>query len=92
MDEILSSVVRLLNEVVLPNLKTVHAGQTQQIETTHRVERAIEDLRIRLESQFAELTVQLTACRAELAATQALLKAAGTAQTPTFTKAPTLVH
>lgn len=91
MEEILVSVTRLLNEVVLPNLKAVHASQSQQIETTRRVEHSIEELRIRLESQFADLTAQLTACRAELAATQAILKAAG-AHAPLPVKPVTLMN
>lgn len=92
MEEILNSVTRLLSEVVLPNLKAVHAGQAQQIESTHKVEQAIQDLRTRLESQFAHLTAQLTACRAELAATQAMLKAAGAAKATVDPKPATIVH
>ncbi len=92
MEEILSSITRLLTEVVMPNLKAVHAGQAEQIESTHKVERAIEDLRLNLEAQFAHLNAQLTACRAELAATQAMLKAAGISKDQTPAKPVTLVH
>jgi hypothetical protein len=65
----------LLSDVILPNLKSVQVSQTEQIAANDRLENAIEELRLHLGSQFAYLTAQLTACRAELAATQAILKA-----------------
>ena len=69
------AVTRLLIDVVLPNLKTVQVSQSEQIAANDRLENAIEELRLHLESQFAHLNAQLTACRAELAATQAILNA-----------------
>jgi hypothetical protein len=66
---------QLLVDVILPNLKTVQMSQTEQIAANDRLENAIEELRLHLESRFASLNAQLTACRAELAATQAMLKA-----------------
>jgi hypothetical protein len=65
----------LLSDVILPNLNSVQVSQTEQMAANDRLENAIEELRLHLESQFAHLTAQLTACRAELAATQAILKA-----------------
>jgi len=65
----------LLSDIILPNLKSVQVSQTEQIAANDRLENAIEELRLYLESQFAHLNAQLTACRAELAATQAILKA-----------------
>jgi len=70
------SLTMLLSDVILPNLKTVQMSQAEQIAANDRLELAIEDLRTYMESQFALLGAQLTACRAELAATQAALKAA----------------
>ena len=67
---------QLLAEVVLPNLKAVQVSQSEQIAANDRLEQAIEDLRTHLQSQFALLSAQLTACQAELAATQDALKAA----------------
>jgi hypothetical protein len=75
MDDPLVLVSRLLSEVVLPNLQTVQASQNEQIAANDRLELAIEELRQELNSQFAHLSAQLTACRAEVAATQAMLKA-----------------
>lgn len=75
MDDLMAPLTRLLTDVILPNLKAVQASQSEQIAANDRLEYAIEELRVHLASQFALLTAQLTACRAELAATQAMLKA-----------------
>jgi cell shape-determining protein MreC len=74
MEKIISHLSRLLSEVILPNLKAVQNSQKEQIAANDRLEHDIEELRVHLESQFAQLSAQLTACRAELTATQALLK------------------
>jgi hypothetical protein len=66
---------QLLSDVILPNLKAVQVSQQEQIAANDRLEQAIEELRLHLDSQFAYLSAQLTACRAEVAATQAALKA-----------------
>jgi outer membrane protein TolC len=71
-----ASLSQLLSDIILPNLKAVQTNQAEQIASNDRLERAIEELRKDLESQFALLTAQLTACQVELAATQASLKAA----------------
>jgi len=86
------AVTRLLIDVVLPNLKTVQVSQSEQIAANDRLENAIEELRLHLESQFAHLNAQLTACRAELAATQALLTAAQAHHSVVTPDRPTLVH
>jgi len=75
MNEPVDLLTRLLSEVILPNLKTVQASQNEQIAANDRLEQAIEELRLHLDSQFAHLAAQLTACRAEVAAAQAALKA-----------------
>jgi hypothetical protein len=61
--------------VILPNLQAVQVSQAEQIAANDRLEYAIEELREHLASQFALLTAQLTACRAEVAVTQAMLRA-----------------
>ena len=86
------AISRLLIDVVLPNLKTVQVSQTEQIAANDRLENAVEELRLHLESQFAHLSAQLTACRAELAATQALLKAAQVHRGVVTPDRPTLIH
>ena len=75
MNEIVTNLCQLLSEVVVPNLKSVQKSQSEQIVASAELERAIEELGLHMDSQFAQLTAQLTACQAELAATQALLKA-----------------
>lgn len=92
MNEAFASLTKVLCEVVVPNLHAVQASQTEQIAAQDRLENAIAELRLHLDRQFTELTAQLTACRAELAATQEALKAAqarGGFKQPTR---PTLVH
>jgi endonuclease YncB( thermonuclease family) len=86
------AVTRLLIDVVLPNLKTVQVSQSEQIAANDRLENAIEELRLHLESQFASLTAQLTACRAELAATQAMLTASQVRHGLAAPDRPTLIH
>jgi septal ring factor EnvC (AmiA/AmiB activator) len=75
MSELLDQLLRLLNGVILPNLRAMQASQAEQIAASNRVERDIAALRAHLDAQFNRLNAQLTACRAELAATQAVLKA-----------------
>jgi hypothetical protein len=75
MDELLAPLTRLLSDVILPNLKAVQVSQAEQIAANDRLENSIEELRVHLESQFALLSAQLTACRAEVATTQAMLRA-----------------
>jgi len=73
MDEPIAVLSALLSDVILPNLKSVQQSQAEQIAANDRLEHAIEELRLNMESQFAHLTAQLTACRAEvLKAAQAL--------------------
>jgi hypothetical protein len=59
----------------LPSLKAVQTSQAEQMAANDRLENSIEELHLHLEAQFAYLSAQLTACRAELAATQAVFKA-----------------
>lgn len=92
MNEPFASLSRLLSDVILPNLKSVQVSQAEQIAANDRLEMAIEELRLHLESQFGHLTAQLTACRAELAATQAVLKAARTQGGSRTWDRSTLVH
>ncbi len=86
------SLTRLLVDVILPNLKSVQVSQAEQIAANDRLENAIEELRLHLESQFAHLSAQLTACRAELAATQAVFKAAQAQSGALQPDRTTLIH
>jgi hypothetical protein len=75
MDDLLAPLTRLLSDVILPNLKAVQVSQAEQIAANDRLENSIEELRVDLATRFALLAAQLTACRAEVAATQAMLRA-----------------
>jgi len=76
MNDPLDRMTNLLTGLVLPNLKSIQISQTEQIAANDRLEQAIEELRLHMDSQFAHLSAQLTACRAELAAAMAAIKAA----------------
>jgi hypothetical protein len=86
------SLTQILADVVLPNLKIVQVSQEEQIAANDRLENAIEELRLHLESQFAHLSAQLTACRAELAVAQATFKAAHPQHVPHGPDRTTLIH
>lgn len=86
------SLTRVLTDVILPNLQVVQVSQAEQIAANDRLENAIEELRLHLESQFAHLTAQLTACRAELAAAQAAFQAVQVQQGIVAPNRATLIH
>ncbi len=86
------SLTRVLTDVILPNLQSVQVSQTEQIAANDRLENAIEELRLHLESQFAHLTAQLTACRAELAAAQAAFQAVQVQRGLLVPDRATLIH
>lgn len=92
MDDPVAPLSMLLSDVILPNLKSVQVSQAEQIAANDRLEMAIEELRLHLQSQFAHLSAQLTACRAELAATQAVLKAVQTQDGARAWDRNTLIH
>jgi hypothetical protein len=71
-----ASLTQLLSDVILPNLKAVQKSQAEQVAANSRLEQAIQDLRTHLESEFALMALQLSACQTELAATQEALKTA----------------
>ena len=75
MNETFAPLTQILTDVILPNLKAVQVSQAEQIAANDRLENAVEELRLHLASQFAYLSAQLTACRAELAAAQAAFNA-----------------
>ncbi len=92
MDDPMVSLTRVLTDVILPNLQSVQVSQTEQIAANDRLENAIEELRLHLESQFAHLTAQLTACRAELAAAQAAFQAVQVQRGLLVPDRATLIH
>jgi hypothetical protein len=83
---------QLLSDVVLPNLKVVQLNQAEQIAAHARLEQAIQELRRHIDLQFTLLANQLTACRAELAAAHAALKAAQAPGSPQSPQRNPLIH
>jgi hypothetical protein len=92
MEEPFDSIASLLSDVILPNLKSVQASQQEQIAANERLELEIDELRLHLNSQFAHLVALLMACRAEIAATQAILRLVATQDRSSAPAADTLVH
>jgi endonuclease YncB( thermonuclease family) len=70
----------------------VQVSQAEQIAANDRLENAIEELRLHLESQFAHLSAQLTACRAELAAALAAFNAVRVQNGTLAPDRTTLIH
>ena len=92
MNEALQALSNLLSQVILPNLKSVQVSQAEQIAANDRLEASIEELRLHLNEQYTQLSAQLTACRAELAMTQAALQAAQQSSACKTGKNAVLVH
>ena len=92
MEEPYESIAHLLSDVILPNLKSVQASQEEQIAANERLELEIDELRLHLNTQFAHLVTLLTACRAEIAATQAMLRQVATQNRSSALNGDTLVH
>jgi hypothetical protein len=92
MSEPFDPLTQLLTEVVLPNLKSVQMSQVEQVAANSRLEKAIGELRSHINSQFALLANQLTACRAELALAHAALKAAQASADSQAPHRDTLIH
>jgi len=92
MDDPFVSLTQVLTDVILPNLQSVQVSQAEQIAANDRLENAIEELRLHLESQFAHLSAQLTACRAELAAAQAAFQAVKSERGIILPDRTTLIH
>jgi len=92
MDETADPLIKILTDVILPNLKAVQMSQAEQIAANDRLENAIEELRLHLASQLAFLSAQLTACRAELAVAQAMFKAVQQQKGAVELDRTTLIH
>jgi phage shock protein A len=88
MNETFAPLTQILTDVILPNLKAVQQSQAEQIAANDRLENAIEELRLHL----AHLSAQLTACRAELAAAQAIFKAVQKQKDAPGPDRTTLIH
>jgi hypothetical protein len=87
-----TALTTVLSDVILPNLKAVQINQAEQIAANDSLEHSLEELRTHLDTHFALLNAQMTACRAELAVTQAALKAAQIQSGLHMPKTKLLIH
>jgi predicted nucleic acid-binding Zn-ribbon protein len=92
MDDFAASLSHLLSNVILPNLKAVQTSQAEQIAANDRLEEAVGELEFELKAQFANLSAQITACRAEVASLQAALKVAQTQNPHMFYSTSTTIN
>jgi hypothetical protein len=92
MSDLIDPLTQLLSDVVLPNLKAVQMSQVEQIAANNRLEHALQELRRHIDTQFAMLANQLTACRAEVAAAHAALKAAKANADSAAPQRDTIIH
>lgn len=92
MDDFAASLSHLLSNVILPNLKAVQASQSEQIAANDRLEEAIGELEFEVKAQFANLSAQITSCRAEIAALHEALKLARTEQAQMFYSPSTTIN
>lgn len=92
MDDFAASLSHLLSNVILPNLKAVQSSQSEQIAANDRLEEAISELEFEVKAQFANLSAQITSCRAEIAALQEALKIARTQQSQFFYSPSTTIN
>jgi len=92
MNDPLLSLSQLLSDAILPSLKAVQACQAEQIAAHNRIETTIQELRLHIKSQLALISFQLSACRAELAAAHAALKAAQVQSGTRALDRTTLIH
>jgi len=63
MSELYSQLQTLLTDVILPNLKGIHANQVEQRFQSDCLNQDLEDFRAEMRIQFAELRAELAACR-----------------------------
>jgi hypothetical protein len=62
----LSQIMTLLTDVIVPQLQSIQSSQTEQRLETDRLNRNIEEFRLEMQMRFAALHAEITACRQEL--------------------------
>jgi len=66
MSDLLSRIFALLNDVIVPQLQSIHASQSEQRLDTDRLNRNIEEFRNEMHLRFAAVHAEIAACRQEL--------------------------
>ena len=89
-----SQLQTLLTEVILPNLKGIHASQVEQRFQSDCLTQDLENFRAEMQTRFAELRAELAACRQELEDAMVTLREseATNPAAPVPTGKKTLIH
>jgi hypothetical protein len=66
MPDMLSQIFTLLNDVIVPQLQSIHTSQALQRLETDRLNRNIEEFRNEMHLRFAAIHAEIAACRQEL--------------------------
>jgi len=74
MSELLSRIFAILTDVIVPQLESIHAGQSAQRLETDRLNRNIEEFRLEMQMRFAAIHTEIAACRQELEDTLVTLR------------------
>ena len=62
----LSQIMTLLTDVIVPQLQSIQSSQTEQRLETDRLNRNIEEFRLEMQMRFAAMHAEIAACRQEL--------------------------
>jgi hypothetical protein len=66
MSALLSQMMTLLTDVIVPQLQSIHASQAEQRLETDRLSRNIEEFSLEMQMRFAALHAEIASCRQEL--------------------------
>lgn len=66
MSALLTQIFALLNDVIVPQLQSMHASQTEQRLETDRLDRNLEEFRLEMQIRFAALHAELAATHQEI--------------------------
>jgi hypothetical protein len=66
MAALLSQIMTLLTDVIVPQLQSIHDNQAEQQLETDRLNRNFEEFRLEMQMRFAALHAEIAACRQEL--------------------------
>ena len=74
MSAMLSQIMTLLTDVIVPQLQSIHASQAEQRLETDRLNRNIEEFRLEMQMRFAAMHAEIAACRQELEDTMVIIR------------------
>lgn len=66
MSDLYTQLRTLLTDVILPNLKSIHANQVEQQFQTDCLNKNLEEFQTEMQFRFAELRTELASCRLQL--------------------------